>query len=333
MTSHLHRFIVLLCLLQRIDVWAANTLVEGEFRLQYIHEGVNETTDALRFDILTDNFAAHLKALKNLDEILVTHSYGVATNSEDVPYYHYSWTVTFMSEFQEPPLLVPLWFGHGCNDCEEFSATIPSSIDISFNPDGESIEQVMVIRTQTVGDLLYHQTIEAADKRAGDRFGASVHIDGDQIVVGAPYSSSITTTTWTFEAGTLQGWAKSGDAFDYQPTFGDNSYFRSVYGAPAEFAQKSVRPHSRTSGIGGKYYIGTFEKRPGNPKDYSKADSRFPPGSMQGDGPIGTLTSDTFIIPEEGSTIGFHIGGGCDWFTLYVELLVCYATLFHYLHY
>lgn len=61
----------------------------------------------------------------------------------------------------------------------------------------------------------------------------------------------------------------------------------------------------------GDWWIGTFEKRP-NPN----ADA----GYMEGDYPIGTLTSPKFLI--NGSNIAFLFGGGCDAGQIRVELLV-----------
>ena len=55
-------------------------------------------------------------------------------------------------------------------------------------------------------------------------------------------------------------------------------------------------------------------------------DERYLEGDSQGDGPVGTLTSDPFMII--GNKISFLIGGGCDHLTEYVELLVdSFATM------
>jgi hypothetical protein len=69
----------------------------------------------------------------------------------------------------------------------------------------------------------------------------------------------------------------------------------------------------------GLYYIGTYEKRPGDSSNYMNAGD-YAAGTYQGDGPTGTLTSDVFII--KGTRITFLIGGGCDRDTEYVELLI-----------
>jgi hypothetical protein len=102
--------------------------------------------------------------------------------------------------------------------------------------------------------------------------------------------------TWDFETGNLKGWTRTGEAFNNQPTFGDNP---------------TARNRGQASGHQGQYWIGTYENRPG-PSD--------PAGGIQGDGPQGTLTSAPFTIRN--SRISFLIGGGCDLTSQRVELLV-----------
>lgn len=63
----------------------------------------------------------------------------------------------------------------------------------------------------------------------------------------------------------------------------------------------------------GKWWVGTYERRP---------DENTQPGTVQGDGPQGTLTSQPFLIPAGGTTVSFLLGGGCDILTTYAELLV-----------
>lgn len=86
------------------------------------------------------------------------------------------------------------------------------------------------------------------------------------------------------------------------------------------FKDKTQASSPQSSRMRGLYYIGTFEQRPGSATDYTVADPLYPAGSSQGDGPQGTLTSDVFII--YGTTISFLIGGGCDYYLEYVELLI-----------
>jgi hypothetical protein len=102
--------------------------------------------------------------------------------------------------------------------------------------------------------------------------------------------------TWDFETGNLQGWTKTGTAFDAQPTYGDNP---------------TARNRGQASKHQGNYWIGTYEKRP------RQAD---PAGQVQGDEPQGTLTSQPF--PVQRPAITFLIGGGCDVNAVRAELVV-----------
>jgi hypothetical protein len=110
----------------------------------------------------------------------------------------------------------------------------------------------------------------------------------------------------------------TGSAFTNQPTFGDNSLFRPTYFGPV--GEVTTTKPGVTSGLNGRYYLGTFELRPGNENDYTTADPAYPQGSAQGDIPTGTMTSQVFLI--QGSSISFLVGGGCNPYTIYVELLI-----------
>lgn len=103
---------------------------------------------------------------------------------------------------------------------------------------------------------------------------------------------------WDFEGPPRQlpGWTRTGTAFNNQPTLGDNIAARS----PGE-----------SSNHQGYSWIGTYEDRP---------DPSIPLGTTQGDTPIGTLTSDLFIIA--GSNISFLVGGGADISRVRAELLI-----------
>jgi len=98
-----------------------------------------------------------------------------------------------------------------------------------------------------------------------------------------------------FELGTLEGWGAFGEAFTYQPTFGDNPRYRGVI---------------TETNIAGDYWIGTYENR--NNKDMEQ-------GSISGDERIGTLTSGEFVIIRP--RLSFLIGGGGGYNTR-VELLI-----------
>jgi len=125
-------------------------------------------------------------------------------------------------------------------------------------------------------------------------FGKTAPAGGGQATTGgAGVGADI---TWDFESGSLKGWNKTGTAFNFQPTYGDNP---------------TARKRKQPSGHQGHYWIGGFEKRP-NPR--AKA------GNTQGDTPQGTLTSDSFEITRPG--LSFLIGGGCDIKMVRVELLI-----------
>jgi hypothetical protein len=109
-------------------------------------------------------------------------------------------------------------------------------------------------------------------------------------------SPVVTGITWNFESGDLAGWTKTGTAFDFQPTYGDNP---------------TARHRGQPSRHQGDYWIGGYENRH-RPSD--------PPGRIQGDGPQGTLTSRPFAI--KGPVISFLVGGGCDINTERVELII-----------
>ena len=97
-----------------------------------------------------------------------------------------------------------------------------------------------------------------------------------------------------FEDG-IDGWLKTGAAFDNQPTFGDNPTARSREPAHQQ----------------GDWWIGGYEDRPSK---------EAPAGTTKGDGPQGTLTLPSFKIT--GGQITFLIGGGCDVNIARAELII-----------
>jgi len=98
-----------------------------------------------------------------------------------------------------------------------------------------------------------------------------------------------------FELGTLENWTAEGNAFNTQPTLGDNP-------------TKRGRPDG--SNHQGDYWIGTYEAYTG------KTGS---PGNTQGDGPTGRLSSCEFTIRHD--HINFLVGAGAHQETS-VRLLV-----------
>ena len=93
--------------------------------------------------------------------------------------------------------------------------------------------------------------------------------------------------THDFKEGDLRGWTTTGEAFNFQPTLGDNPY---------------VRHRGQPSQHQGKYWICTYEKYQG--REGQK------PGDIQGDGPQGTMTSAEFVIDMK--RISLLIGGGSN---------------------
>jgi len=86
-----------------------------------------------------------------------------------------------------------------------------------------------------------------------------------------------------FESGTLAGWRVEGEAFQVQPTKGDNPAVR----------------NRETSNHEGEYWIGGYENYTG---------TIGKPGAIRGDSLTGTLTSPEFKITKP--FITFLIGGG-----------------------
>lgn len=292
-------------------------LLAGTFRIQYAYRGVQAITSALSYATSASQMKAALQALPNIDEVDV--SFALTQRSRaGVNVYQYTWTVTFTYDWQEPGRLLPQWGGYGCKKCVRFSANYTV---LGENRTSNQLQMECAL-LESIGPLQQQQALAASDARNGDRFGSTIALDGNQLMVGAPHSSGMVVSTWDFEAGTLVGWSKSGTSFDYQPTYGDNSYMRPVY---AHNRQSMVPLHGVTSKMTGLYYIGTFEKRPGSPSDFRIPDPSYPAGSTQGDEPQGTLTSGGFLI--KGTKISFLIGGAIFiyWFPSHLIVCLCFV--------
>ncbi|MEH1846895.1 MAG: membrane dipeptidase [Nostoc sp.] len=133
----------------------------------------------------------------------------------------------------------------------------------------------------------------------------TIPIDAIKIRTG---SEKMAFDNWSFELG-LQGWEKTGTAFDSQPTQGNNVVMSRIRSLPlgGDYWQDVAYP----IGYKGNYWIGTYENHPKDPHN--------PLGSIQGDEPTGTLVSQPFVLNH--NFITFLIGGGDDIRNLKIELL------------
>ncbi|RHY32933.1 hypothetical protein DYB32_002106 [Aphanomyces invadans] len=217
---------------QVVALVADSIVTAGEFTLS---NGVT-TTNPLSYQISAADMVSVLKAL--VPDVEVSRTGDIVRGFE--------WRVTFISEVTNQPLLVPAWRGNGCAICIAFSS------GFAANP----TRQVSVVETVLLGTWTFQTQLTASDGNQADRFGHSVALDGNAVIVGAYTSSALTTTTWNFETGDLTGWIKTGTAFDAQPTFGDNVMARGDSYKSYETAKGTIQHE-------GRYWIGTFESRPG----------------------------------------------------------------------
>jgi hypothetical protein len=86
-----------------------------------------------------------------------------------------------------------------------------------------------------------------------------------------------------FEKGDLTNWGVQGSAFQNQPTYEDNPFYR----------------QRGTANLQGKYWVGSYENRP---------TPASPKGASQGDSATGSLESIDFTIAR--GRICFLLGGG-----------------------
>ena len=296
---------------QIVTLQSDEIISSGSFRLKLLnHRGdqyeAEAISDLIQHNASPDLFKLALEKIADIGEVDVEIDEIFQHSS-----YTFKWRVTFISNFQEEqPLLVPLWHESGCEDCEKLIisvlSTVPPFLDVQITHPHQPYQEEF--------------EMQPADVVSTDLFGASLSLDGPQAIMGSTQSAAKTRTVWDFETGDLQGWTVTGDAFQYQPTFGDNSKYRPVYdGYGSEAAHPEGNP--QTSHLVGNYYIGTFEKRPGDRSDgYQTPSLEYSMGSTQGDEPTGTLTSEPFMCL--GERISFRIGGGCNHLKVYVELLV-----------
>jgi len=314
---------------QHVSLRSDTQLYAGTFRLALEnHRNLSDVTASLSYSSSPSDVKTALEKLSNIDEVEVSFELldeGLLRQ----------WTVSFVGENEDPPLFTPLWgqttstaagFSGGSSLARSGGCDKAQCVNMSAPYSPAPRRQLLVTRRNSVGDWLEHAAVQAADKNSADAFGAAIALDGDQLIVGAPQSDARTTTTWDFETGDLVGWQRTGGtAFDMQPTYGDNPRGRSVY---AEVGDRRNDGWAQQAGLEGRYYIGTFEARPGNGAkgDYASPHPDIPLGSSQGDVPTGVLTSEPFTVAGPGG-ITFLVGGGCDKTKVYVEFLIDGASV------
>lgn len=291
----------------KISYSSQQLLSQGSFKLLFDSQ-ISSTSSEIAFDASGATVTLIIDDFQTLGKVAVNEDHKF---NGDTGVYQYSWSIAFLSIFHDSdaPSMATIWYGNDCNNCERFEDINGTVINPIFN-----VELV-----SAAGPFVENSILQGKDVTSGDCFGCSIDFDNDLAIIGAPFSSAKTRTSWDFETGDLTGWFATGNAFDYQPTYGDNSRRRMVYkGIGTLSSHTSGEPQSSLHQ--GRYYIGTFEKRPGNQTDYLKPNNEYNEGDIQGDEPVGTLSSDAFII--SGDEISFLIGGGCDHLTEYVELIV-----------
>ena len=170
-----------------------------------------------------------LESLPHIGEIKVQRNEFYDNQSQ---FYVIEWILVFLTFFHDEMVLSPIWKNSGCSDCDRIQGTN----DTHINP---MIETEIL---STVGEFSQEWALQGRDGTSGDYFGYSIDLDKNEAIVGAVHSSAKTRTTWDFETGTLIGWTANGNAFDYQPVFGDNSKRRMVY-------KGFGKPESKMSGF------------------------------------------------------------------------------------
>lgn len=126
------------------------------------------------------------------------------------------------------------------------------------------------------------QTLLSAALKLAAILAASIAVTWSAAWLLTPKSGLIFPNS-DFEEGTLKNWRGEGNAFSGQPVFEDNAAAR----------------NAGSAGLQGKYWIGTYEKRP---------DAAAAKGTFQGNTPTGKLTSQTFVLRK--SPLAFLAGAG-----------------------
>ena len=136
----------------------------------------------MTYSSAADAMELALMDLENVDQVVVTKTSG--SNSDASAFY--TFTITFLSEFGDANpsnRITPIWSTRGCVDCTTFDPLVTSG------------DQITISGSTAMSDIEEQQAVKASDASNGARFGASVAIHRDQLVVSAVYSSGATTTT------------------------------------------------------------------------------------------------------------------------------------------
>lgn len=164
-------------------------------------------------------------------------------------------------------------------------------LDFGRGNDDKLVVTIAVAAPEIVSDRGRDYISSVHDLRGGIQLGRLRWIPEGQAPTTPGFVARL-ATLWDFEDGTLDGWTATGDAFAHQPTYAD-----------------SARVRNRIVDPQGRYFVGTYEKRP---------DASTKPGSSQGDAPTGTLRSPEFVLPA--GHLAFLVAGGRDKKRLFVSL-------------
>ncbi|KAG3001996.1 Gamma-tubulin complex component 2 [Phytophthora cactorum] len=289
---------------QRIMLRTSNPLISGSFRLAATRRGITGITRAISYSATGAEVKAALEGTNGQD--------GDGSTIEALGFRllevqrtgSIDQGFTWSVTFIGEIVTVPLMTASWFG----YGCSTCKAFSSTFIPD--PTRQILISEVVAIGSGWKQQArLTAPDGNAGDQFGLNVGLSGEQAIVGAAGSSALTTTTWDFETGDLTGASPPGQRANHE----------------------------------GRYWVGTFEARPGAGKattaaqvaaqmcaftndelcrapNYKMPTASASVGTTQGDGPQGTLTSLPFII--EGQWMSFRVGGGCDIRVVYVELLI-----------
>ena len=99
--------------------------------------------------------------------------------------------------------------------------------------DGQIDSSAVVLSNTTVTfEMTTRLSPSSASGQSGHRnslFGTVVAMDENTLVVSAVGDRAYADCTWNFETGNVNGWTRTGTAFNNQPVFGDNTMYRPAH--------------------------------------------------------------------------------------------------------